>query len=222
VKPTEQPGPPTGRSDGRQAELRGTARKRLLDAAEAEVAEHGYAGSSLQAIANRAGLTRGAVYWNFKSKPELFLALLDDRIDKPVRELMRLTETAPANQPTAASISQGLARLIAERAPLIMLLFEHWAAAVRDPALRDAFNERQQRLRTALAQALEARHATTGAPLTFPADRLATAVLALAHGIAMSKLIDPDGTSDELQGEILDLLYDGLIHRASNHSRSSD
>jgi AcrR family transcriptional regulator len=222
VKPTEQPGPPTGRSDGRQAELRGTARERLLDAAEAEVAEHGYAGSSLQAIANRAGLTRGAVYWNFKSKPELFLALLDDRIDKPVRELMRLTETAPANQPTAASISQGLARLIAERAPLIMLLFEHWAAAVRDPTLRDAFNERQQRLRTALAQALEARHATTGVPLTFPADRLATAVLALAHGIAMSKLIDPDGTSDELQGEILDLLYDGLIHRASNHSRSSD
>jgi AcrR family transcriptional regulator len=215
VKRTKQAGDPGGRGDGRRAELRGTARERLLDAAEAEVAEHGYAGSSLQAIATRTGLTRGAVYWNFKSKPELFLALLDDRIDKPVRELMRLTETAPANQPTAASISQGLAQLIAARAPLIMLLFEHWAAAVRDPALRDAFNERQQRLRAALAKALEARHATTGVPLTFPADQLATAVLALAHGIAMSKLIDPDGTRDELQGEILDLLYDGLVHRAS-------
>jgi AcrR family transcriptional regulator len=222
VELADQPGPPTGRCDGRQAELRGTARERLLDAAEAEVAEQGYAGSSLQAIANRAGLTRGAVYWNFKSKPELFLALLDERIDKPVHELMRLTETAPANQPTAASISQGLALLIAERAPLIMLLFEHWAAAVRDPALRAAFNERQQRLRAALAQALEARHATTGVSLTFPADRLATAVLALGHGIAMSKLVDPDGISDELQGDILDLLYDGLIHRASKHSRSSD
>src|SRR5436305_14632265 len=136
-------------------------------------------------------LTRGAVYWNFKSKAQLFLALLDDRIDKPVGELMRLAETAPADQPTAASIGQGLARLIAERAPLIMLLFEHWAAAVRDPALADALNKRQERLRIAVAHTLEARHKTTGIPLTFPADRLATAVPALAHPLPMSKLIDP-------------------------------
>jgi AcrR family transcriptional regulator len=194
----------------------------LLDAAAAEVAAHGYAGTSLQAIANRAGLTRGAVYWNFKSKPELFLALLDERIDKPVRGLMLLTATAPADQPTAAAISEGLARLIAEQTPLIMLLFEHWAAAVRDPALRDAFNERQQSLRSALARALEARHAATGVPLTFPAERLATAVLALGHGIAMSKLIDPDGTPDELQGEILDLLYDGLSRRTSENTSSRE
>lgn len=174
----------------------------------------------MQAIADRAGLTRGAVYWNFKSKPELFLALLDERIDKPVRDLMRLTETAPAGQPTAATISQGLARLITEQAPLVMLLFEHWAAAVRDPSLRDAFNQRQQTLRRALARALDARHKATGVPLTYPAERLATGVLALAHGIAMSKLIDPDDTRDELYGEILDLLYDGLIQRAGS-SRSS-
>jgi hypothetical protein len=31
----------------------------------------------------------------------------------------------------------------------------------------------------------------------------------------MSKPVDPDGTPDELQGEILDLLYEGLIRRAS-------
>jgi AcrR family transcriptional regulator len=209
------------RSDGRQAEVRGTARERLLEAAAAEVAERGYAGTSLQAIANRAGLTRGAVYWHFKNKPELFLALIDERIDKPARELMRLTATAPADQATAAAISEGLARLIAEQAPLVMLLFEHWAAAMRDSALRNAFNERQQNLRCALARTLEARHETTGVPLTYSAERLATAVLALAQGIAMSKLVDPDGTPDELQGEILDLLYDGLSHRAGGEASSS-
>jgi AcrR family transcriptional regulator len=210
----------SSRNDGRQAELRGTAHQRLLDAAAAEVADHGYAGTSLQAIATRAGLSRGAVYWNFKSKPELFLALLDERIDEPVRELLRFTETAPADQPTAAAISQGLARLIADQAPLIMLLFEHWAAAVRDPALRDGFNQRQARLTAGLAHALEARHATTGVPLAYPADRLASAVLALAHGIAMHKLVDPEGSPDELHGEILDLLYDGLVHRAKQGRRS--
>jgi AcrR family transcriptional regulator len=201
--------------DGRQAELRGTARARLLDAAAAEFTEHGYAGTSLQAIAKRAGLTRGAVYWNFDSKQDLFLALLDERVDQPARELMRLTETAEADQPTAALVSQGLARLVAEQAPLILLLFEHWAAAVRDPALREAFNERQHALRALLAHALEARHEATGVPLTYPPERLATAVVALATGLAMNKLVDTDGTPDELHGEILDLLYDGLAYRAA-------
>ena len=192
AKPTK---PSASRSDGRHAHLRGTARARLLDAAAAEFAEHGYAGTSVQAIARRAGLTRGAIYWNFNDKQELFLALLDERIDRPARELMRLTETAPAEQATAA--------------------------AVRDPTMREAFTERQHDLREVLARALRARHATTGIPLTYPADRLAAAVLALAHGIAMNKLVDPHGTPDELQGEILDLLYDGLAHRAGKRTPCS-
>ena len=134
---------------------------------------------------------------------------------------MELTEAAPADEATAAAVSEGLGRLIAEQAPLIMLLFEHWAVAVRDPAIRGAFVERQRNLRTALARALTSRHAVTGVPLTYPADRLAAAVLALAHGIAMSKLVDPDDTPDELLGEILDLLYDGLVQRANVKSTSS-
>jgi AcrR family transcriptional regulator len=205
---------PAGRTDGRQAELRGTARERVLDAAADEFVERGYTGASLQAIAKRAGLTRGAIYWNFENKQELFLALLGERIDEPARALMQLTETAPADQATAAGVSEGLARLIANQTPLVMLLFEHWAAAARDPKLRPAYNARQHELRGTLAQALEARHATTGVPLTYPAERLATAVLALSYGIAMDKLVDSEATPDELLGEILDLLYEGLVHRA--------
>ena len=206
---------PDHRQDGRQAELRGTARARLLDAAAAEFTERGYAGASLQAIAERAGLTRGAIYWNFESKQELFLILLDERVDKPARELMKITESADAAQPTAALISRGLAHLIADQAPLIMLLFEHWSAAVRDPALREAFNKRQHALQALLAHALRARHDATGVPLSFPAERLAVAIVALANGIAMNKLVDADGTPDELPGEILDLIYDGLAYRAT-------
>lgn len=214
MNPTDDKPISTGRRDGRHAELRGTARERLLDAAAAELFEHGYSGTSLQAIAKRAGLTRGALYWNFENKQELFLELLEERIDGPARELMRLTETAPVDRPTAAAVSQGLSHLIATQAPLVMLLFEHWAAAVRDPDLRAAYTERQSHLRETLSRALQARHGTTGVPLTYPAERLAAGILALAHGIAMNNLIDDPGTPEELYGELLDLLYDGLVHRA--------
>ncbi len=218
VPPTNPPSA-SPRRDGRHAELRGTARERLLDAALAELRERGYAGASLEAIARRAGLTRGAVYWNFNSKLELFLALLEERVDRPARELMRLTETAPAETATAGAVSHGLARLVRDQGDLIMLLFEYWALAVRDPGLRPAFNERQELLRNALARALEARHTTTGVALSYPAERLATAILALANGLAMTALAEPDAVPDQLLGEILDLLYDGLAARATARER---
>lgn len=202
--------------DGRDAELRGTARKRLLDAALAELRESGYSSASLEAIAKRAGLTRGAIYWNFNGKLELFLALLEERVDRPALELMYLTETAPAEVPTADAVSQGLATLIRDQSDVIMLLFEYWALAVRDPRVRPSFIERQRRLRDALARALEARHATTGAELTYPAERLASAILALANGVAMTALAEPDAVAGDLLGEILDLLYDGIAARAAS------
>jgi len=201
------------RRDGRSAELKGTARERLLDAALAEVREHGYDGTSLQAIADRAGLTKGAIYWSFRDKRDLFLALVAERIDAPARELMEITETAPARAATAPVISEGVARLVREQPELVLVLFEQWALAVREPDLRPPYVARQVMLRDTLARALRARHATTGVPLTYPAERLASAELALAHGLAMDELVDPGGVPEELFGDILQLLYEGLEAR---------
>lgn len=49
-------------------------REALLDAAELVFAQRGVSRTSLQEIAKAAGLTRGAVYWHFKDKAELFNA----------------------------------------------------------------------------------------------------------------------------------------------------
>src|SRR5947199_2358199 len=129
----------TERRDGRSADLKGTARERLLEAALQELREHGYDGVSLQAIARRAGLTKGAVYWSFRDKRDLFLALVERELDRPARELMAITEKAPADAATAPLVSSGLATLVRERGELVVLLAEQWALAVRDPGLRDAY-----------------------------------------------------------------------------------
>jgi len=202
------------RRDGRSAELKGTARRRLLDAALEELREKGYEGTSLQAIASRAGLTKGAIYWSFRDKRDLFLALVEERLDAPARQLMAITESTPGRSATAPLISEGLAQLIREDSDLIVILFEQWALATRDPELRDRYAHRQDMLRDALARTLEARHENTGVPLTYPADRLASAILALGHGLAMSALVEPDAVPDELFGDVLQLLYEGLESRA--------
>jgi len=61
-------------------------RSRLLDAAEQVFYEKGVARASLNEIAQHAGATRGAVYWHFKDKVDVFLSMLD-RICMPFDEV---------------------------------------------------------------------------------------------------------------------------------------
>jgi TetR/AcrR family acrAB operon transcriptional repressor len=60
-------------------------RARLLDAAEQLFHERGVSRSSLQDIAQAAGVTRGAVYWHFEDKVQLFNAMME-RATMPLEE----------------------------------------------------------------------------------------------------------------------------------------
>jgi TetR/AcrR family acrAB operon transcriptional repressor len=53
-------------------------RKQIIDAARTVFHQHGVGRSTLEKIAQAAGVTRGAVYWHFKDKAELFFAMRED------------------------------------------------------------------------------------------------------------------------------------------------
>lgn len=59
-------------------------RSRILVAAKQVFARQGYAGATLDMIAAEAGLTKGAVYWHFESKSDLFLALMEEQLQSPL------------------------------------------------------------------------------------------------------------------------------------------
>src|SRR5438477_12871049 len=70
-------------------------RQHLLEAAAMVFARDGFQGSSLDEVAATAGFTKGAVYSNFRSKDDLFLALLDDRIDRQFAVVTDVLESGP-------------------------------------------------------------------------------------------------------------------------------
>jgi TetR/AcrR family acrAB operon transcriptional repressor len=53
-------------------------RTRIVDAALAAFAEHGVRATTLEDVAVRAGVTRGAVYWHFANRPALVLEVISD------------------------------------------------------------------------------------------------------------------------------------------------
>lgn len=73
-------------------------RDSLLDAAERLFSERGVSRTSLADIAKAAGVTRGAIYWHFRDKGELFTAMVD-RVTLPMDEMVARTGDAKLDDP---------------------------------------------------------------------------------------------------------------------------
>jgi TetR/AcrR family acrAB operon transcriptional repressor len=75
-------------------------RHQLLEAATRVFAEKGVSRTSLQDIAVAAGTTRGAIYWHFKNKADLFNAMMECAI-LPMEQAMAQIGHDPAQDPLA-------------------------------------------------------------------------------------------------------------------------
>jgi AcrR family transcriptional regulator len=62
-------------NERRKGDKRARTRVKLLESARELILEKGFERASLEEIAERAGMTTGAIYGNFKSRDDLFIAL---------------------------------------------------------------------------------------------------------------------------------------------------
>jgi AcrR family transcriptional regulator len=147
-----------------------------------------FSAASLREIASEAGLTTGAVYSNFDGKADLFLAVLEEKLDPRLAAMYEAGRTAPQRR-LGAAVGREFAAYVRQRRRWLTLLIEFWAQAARDPKLRPKFAERHGKLRSAIADVLS---------LALPAEQLATVVIALTNGMAVEQLADPHGVPEEL------------------------
>jgi AcrR family transcriptional regulator len=65
---------------------------KILDAAEVVFSEQGFENTQLEAVATRAGYTRGAIYAHYSDKEDLFLALMQHRVLTQLTALLQVIE----------------------------------------------------------------------------------------------------------------------------------
>jgi AcrR family transcriptional regulator len=193
-----------------RAEKKAETRQRLLDAAGRVFARRSFHGASVDEIAEEAGFSKGAVYSNFSSKEELFLALLERRIGERVKEISRIVESDAPIEQQLNEAARGFIDFVSEDSAWALLFTEFWAYAVRDPELRPRIAERMENMRAHLARMIEQRSAELGLELPRPAYELALTIMAMANGMAMEKLVAPDRVADDLYGWSLVVLFKGL------------
>jgi AcrR family transcriptional regulator len=131
--------PARQRARGRSVSVEPT-RERILTAAAHLFAAHGFASASMPAIAERSGITAGAIYRHFKSKAELLLEVV-----KRALEALPLSFERSRGADDAALLPEFAARLTDPALTLLrQLAVEVHAAARRDPEVHKllaAYNE---------------------------------------------------------------------------------
>jgi AcrR family transcriptional regulator len=189
-------------------------RRALLDAAGTLIAERGYRGTAVNDIVAASGLSKGTFYWHFKTKEDLLLAVLEERIDRPLFDLIARLKSAAADEDMAPEASQMFLDLMAPGRETVLLDHEYRALAMRDRKVRGRYLKRQAALREALATGLDARARQLGAPpFSVPTAEIATVYLNLGSALAVERLIDASAVPKNLLGDAVALVYQGLVAR---------
>ncbi|SFC38307.1 transcriptional regulator, TetR family [Klenkia taihuensis] len=180
-------------------------RARVLEAAREVFAERGFAGASTDLVAAAAGFTKGAVYSNFGSKDELFLALMAAEATARVAAVERALAATTDLPGALAAVGVQLSR---PDAAWQLLYLEFWQRAVRDPAVRTAFTASRRELRGRVAAVVERFLAEHPVQTGWDAGRLTVVILALTHGLALESLPDPGAVPDDVMPRVLADLVD--------------
>ena len=187
-------------------EKRALTRADILEAAATIFPRRGYHQASVDEIAAEAGLSTGAVYSNFESKAELFLALYERHMERHAAELEQLV----ARGETPAAQIEGAGRhwleFVRRDRDWLLLDVEFSAYAMRDPELRERYAAAYRRLRDTAARLVEQAAATFGVSLPATPRELGTILSALGTGLMFEKLADPEHVSDELFEAALSLI----------------
>jgi AcrR family transcriptional regulator len=186
-----------------RAEAKARTRELLLDAAARVFAQKGYAGASVDEIAEAAGYSIGAVYSNFGGKEQLFVELLKERANDRVTQAAEILADAEPGDATRA-MSRLVIEVADKDADFAPLQAEFWLFAVRNPALMETLAERMREPRDMLTALV-----SQSVPDAGRADQLSTIVMALFQGLVRQRRVDPDSVPEELFGQALEWLFTG-------------
>jgi AcrR family transcriptional regulator len=132
------------------------------------------------------------VYSRFRSKADLFLALLEERIDARIAEMRAAADHEHGSLGLATALSRQWAERMATDAEWSRLAIEFRLYAARVPAVNRRYATLHARLRGAMADLIEREARETGESLPIEAEDLARAALALGTGAVLERCAEGD------------------------------
>jgi AcrR family transcriptional regulator len=177
-------------------DLAGDKAQRIVDAMRASVGRRGAAGATFDHVAREAGVSRGLLHYYFGTKERLLVEVV--RRDTEIR--MAALDEALADAHTADDFIDALVRsledLVEHDPEFVTLWFELFTVSRRNQEIGAEVAELTRRTREHVADVFEVKQREGVLRLHDEPDAVATILFALADGIAMRMLLEPERDFD--------------------------
>jgi AcrR family transcriptional regulator len=195
-----------------RAERQARTRVELIDAAERLFSANGFQATSLDAVADAAGYTKGAVYSNFDSKEDLFFAVYERRVERYLEEVEPILAAT-------ADIAEGVLDVIARFAVRrggdhgwLAVFYEFWTHVLRHPEHRARFAAIHAKGADPFAAAMERFVAERGVELPLGVRELTVCFFAMGNGLSLEQLTQPEIVDRKLNVRMQRLWFETLAN----------
>src|ERR1700742_3752963 len=175
-----------------KGDKRDRTRAKLLEAARSLIREKGHENTTLEDIAERAGMTTGAIYGNFKNRDELFVSL-GHAYWPPIKPQVKPGASFPE---IMRAMADATIAAIPDRSGAAVGRLTGLAYALTNEGLRAQVNEITAQSYAFGEQWLRAVIKEEDLPM--PADQLVRVIHAMTEGLVFQRLLTPELVPDEI------------------------
>lgn len=173
-------------------ELSGEKASRIVEAMRSSVARRGISGSTFEHVAREAGVSRGLLHYYFGTKEALLVEVVKRDTDHRIARLDEPVGRAESADEILEALVASLQDSIENDPGYWVLLFDLFTAGRRNPEIRREVGELFKRTRDHIADILRAKEREGVIALRFDADAVVGFLFALADGVALQMLSDPE------------------------------
>jgi AcrR family transcriptional regulator len=177
-----------------ERKLDGDKAQRIVSAMRSSVGLRGAAGSTFDHVAQEAGVSRGLLHYYFGSKERLLVEVMRHDCDIRMARLERILANADSVDAIIEALVSNLREFIAEDADTgsFSLIFEMFSASRHNEDIREEMAELYRKVRGHVADVLGEKEREGVVELRCDPESAASVLLALADGITLQTLSDPD------------------------------
>ena len=174
-----------------KGDKRQRTRAALVEAAAVVIREKGYEGTTLAEVAQRAGMTRGAIYGNFKNREELFLAVVAQRWE-PIVPRLRVGDSFPKQM---RALAEAVIAAFPQRRKSAVGAASFQAYALKHEYMRQRLVAANSEIYRAMAAGVAQMNSTNDLPM--PAERLVRVLHFMIEGYLMLRFLTPELIGDD-------------------------
>jgi AcrR family transcriptional regulator len=188
-------------------------RAHIMQAALACFARKGYHLTTMDDIAQESGLSKGSLYWYFKSKKELFLSIFEAYFRQMETAVQPILEVTLSPSEKLHALAEMLVDIMAEAQSFVGVMIDFWSQTRHEEDINQLVRQIYEPYYQGLAAIIE-EGIQQGEFRSVNAAHLASLLMAVYDGLMMQWLVMPEWVDWAGQTEtLLDTLLEGLRPR---------